>query len=914
MHVIVEPDKIKIGAEFVPRFLDLPLVLQILPGQTIDLPTGDSLYDYIEVGGTLKISRVANTTLRFTHLFVLPGGNLDIGTEEDPIPANVKVKLIVRDVPMETTRDPFRWGNGLVNFGNQTRCGAEKLPFTTATANLVAGSPAFTLSQDITGWEAGDEIYLPDTAFTVLPAKPRIERTIIRGVRARIIDLITPLTFEHLSLMTPPLTDENSNIVSQPQLVHLPPVANLTRNIVVTSENANGVHGHTANVGMDAMWCICANQTSLLGRTRNVPLDDYDPATGRIGTNQRGRYNDHNHHAMGFGSKSHHNVYIGSFQDGVGSKWGSATHGTHDAKIEDNIALGFPGAGFVTEDGYEVRNEFRRNFSAYSIGNHTGFANMEIENRRNNNVGAAGDGYWFRGLHNIFEELEAWNCCIGANLFGGGTSPLDEVPGKYPSIPGGEPDTDFDRLTHPPLAFADIVADCNTFVGLEYWGVPEFETWHPHAAYNGVLGFFHGLSDPTEPNLIAPEFIGFANQSQATSTNTPYVHKLTITGGRIMGCEFGIGGAGQEVVVKDIYLQNIVNVAWTLFDAVRSSLLDNVTMRPAPGRPKQYLWFGDKHVWNGTLPLPETPQSEWILQKGSKNHIKNWQGTGKDYRLYINQQVGSTAAWPSLDEAQQWWNCPELGLTMQQSWNKYGMSYGGGVLPDTDIVKLPGVDPGLLAEGFDTVLGPPKGIITFPTLREAARIEPQPEGADAITGYSLLTGSSTGVSPDLIISIDGDPEFITTGADARKFPIRNLTEGVHEIKTWRRTTQGEKLVSSEMLFHYVVGSAEPPELVTVPNVVGQSQATATMTIMTSGLMVGPVTQQQSDKPVGEVLSQTPAAGSSVPKGSTVSLVVSSGLPTESWRPVTPVFEQLFDAQGNPLAQFRITANGKTQDV
>jgi hypothetical protein len=69
----------------------------------------------------------------------------------------------------------------------------------------------------------------------------------------------------------------------------------------------------------------------------------------------------------------------------------------------------------------------------------------------------------------------------------------------------------------------------------------------------------------------------------------------------------------------------------------------------------------------------------------------------------------------------------------------------------------------------------------------------------------------------------------------------------------------------------------PPSNVNVPNVVGQSQSAATMTITGAGLVVGTVTQQSSNTvPSGNVISQSPTAGTSVAAGSAVNLVVSSG--------------------------------------
>ena len=74
----------------------------------------------------------------------------------------------------------------------------------------------------------------------------------------------------------------------------------------------------------------------------------------------------------------------------------------------------------------------------------------------------------------------------------------------------------------------------------------------------------------------------------------------------------------------------------------------------------------------------------------------------------------------------------------------------------------------------------------------------------------------------------------------------------------------------------LVLSSGPP-LVSVPNVVGQSQREAAATLAAVKLTVGQVIQQSSATvPAGIVISQRPTAGAAVPSGSAVDLVVSSG--------------------------------------
>jgi subtilisin family serine protease len=83
-----------------------------------------------------------------------------------------------------------------------------------------------------------------------------------------------------------------------------------------------------------------------------------------------------------------------------------------------------------------------------------------------------------------------------------------------------------------------------------------------------------------------------------------------------------------------------------------------------------------------------------------------------------------------------------------------------------------------------------------------------------------------------------------------------------------------------------------PALVTVPDVVGETQALAEATINATNLTVGTVSNANSDTaPAGDVISQNPAPGTDVLVGSAVDLVVSLGPAASSLGDVGP--------RGNP---------------
>ncbi len=86
-----------------------------------------------------------------------------------------------------------------------------------------------------------------------------------------------------------------------------------------------------------------------------------------------------------------------------------------------------------------------------------------------------------------------------------------------------------------------------------------------------------------------------------------------------------------------------------------------------------------------------------------------------------------------------------------------------------------------------------------------------------------------------------------------------------------------------VLLHVSNGAGEPSpspsedtESIPIPKLVGSTLETAEMAIKSSGLKRGNISKENSDKPVGTVISQSPKAGSESPKGSYVDLVVSAG--------------------------------------
>jgi serine/threonine-protein kinase len=105
-----------------------------------------------------------------------------------------------------------------------------------------------------------------------------------------------------------------------------------------------------------------------------------------------------------------------------------------------------------------------------------------------------------------------------------------------------------------------------------------------------------------------------------------------------------------------------------------------------------------------------------------------------------------------------------------------------------------------------------------------------------------------------------------------------------------------------------------PGNVTVPGVVGYSKAKAVKMLTTHGLKVGGVVTQSSDSVArGDVISTYPAAGTSVPGGSAIELIVSSGRAKVKVPDVTG--ESASDAKAQLSADgFAVTTSSQTSST
>jgi hypothetical protein len=340
----------------------------------------------VHEGGKLVFATDVNTELKVITLVVL--GELEMGTATNPIAANVTANLVIRDVPIDDVADPGQWGNGLVVLGKIRVHGAVK----DVSDNRLAVEPrvghtTLTFERDVTGWKAGDKIFLPGTRqlshyqLTVLGLPLGWENLTIASVSGNVVTLTTPLTYDHLGARN-----------HTGAIEFMPVVQNLTRNAVIRSESATGTRGHTIFMGR-ADVDIRYAKFGGLGRTK-------------LGDSMIGRYAVHFHHLYGPTTpqaNGYQYTFIGNAVtcpiDPMPFKWAVTIHDSHFGLIQNNDINNWAGAGIVTEDGSETQNVIEGNRVMRILG-----SGVRIDD-----MGEAGDGYWFHGPDNHVRNNVAAN-------------------------------------------------------------------------------------------------------------------------------------------------------------------------------------------------------------------------------------------------------------------------------------------------------------------------------------------------------------------------------------------------------------------------------------------------------------------------------------------------------------------------
>jgi hypothetical protein len=448
----------------------------------------DAKLECIEVDGHLRFATNADTRMKVGNLMVIDQGRLEVGTEANPVSPNVTAEIVVADQPLDRIVDPAQIGTGIEGLGKVTMHGSVKTPtFARLAAEPLAGATTLVLDQRVSGWKSGDRIVIPDTrqlrGNERSTHQPQDEKIQIASISGDQVALATPLRFDHKGARN-----------ADGKLEFLPHVGNVSRNVVIRSENPEGTRGHMifmSHADVDLRYV----EVRDMGRTRMGVLDNSEfDASGRLvrfGANQIGRYAIHFHHDFGpkeTPANGYHFTLVGNSVDSA-PKWGITVHNSHYGLLRDNVVYNTRGAGIVTEDGTESFNVFDHNFALRSEGSgdfapRSGYAGVGVD------PGGEGAGFWFRGPNNYIRN----NVAASADAFGFGLAAgsLDVV--RIPAFKGadtsrGAETVALDTTSAAVLEFTNNEAYGAMQAGVA-WGwngtIANLRVWH--TSRHGVTG------------------------------------------------------------------------------------------------------------------------------------------------------------------------------------------------------------------------------------------------------------------------------------------------------------------------------------------------------------------------------------------------------------------------------------------
>ena len=449
----------------------------------------DAKLECVEVDGHLRFDTTSNTKVKVGNLTVMEPGSLEIGTQATPVSPNVTAEIVIADQPLDRDVDPAQIGTGIEGLGKITMHGSVKAPtFLRLAKEPLAGDATLVFDQNVSEWQPGDRIVIPDTRQLRsnqrgMGYQSQDEKLQIASISATEVALAMPLRYDHKGARN-----------AGGRLEFLPHVGNVSRNVVIRSENPAGTRGHMifmSRADVDLRYV----EVRDMGRTRMGVLDNTEfDASGhlaRFGTNQIGRYAIHFHHDFGPNvtpANGYQFTLIGNSVEGA-PKWGITVHNSHYGLVRDNVVYNTRGAGIVTEDGTESFNEFDHNFALRSEGSGD-FAPRSGYGGPLPDPGGEGAGFWFRGPNNYVRN----NVAANADAFGFGLAAGSLGLVHVPAFKGADTSRDaetlaLDTTSAPVLEFTNNEAYGAMQAGVA-WGwngtITNLRVWHP--SRSGLAG------------------------------------------------------------------------------------------------------------------------------------------------------------------------------------------------------------------------------------------------------------------------------------------------------------------------------------------------------------------------------------------------------------------------------------------
>jgi len=653
----------------------------------------------VGVSGTLKFDQDLKTRLKVGTLMVMPEGYLEIGTERQPVGGNASAEIVIADRPIDLTNDPEQYGTGLIGLGRIRIHGVPKVPtFSRLTREIATGARNLPIQDRPRGWMPGDRLIVPDSKQWAIesgrPYVPEWETPTVSAISESAVT-VDALKFDHPGARNGDDTIE-----------FLPHVGNLSRNVIVRSENPSGTRGHVifvARADVDVRYALFKD----LGRTTIAPLNNTTFSGSRVtnvGTNQLGRYSLHMHHVVGPQQPpqgGYQYTLIGNALDG-GLKWGITIHDSHYGLVKDNVVYDFQGVGVMTEDGSESYNVIEHNFVVRVRG--TG-AERADRRQDTNDWGYEGSAFWFRGPNNVVRD----NVAANTNSFGYAYVHLGVKNVDVPKSAGSDKTRVTDMTLLPLREFArnelyaavngltlwNVMASCCTrvFEGPESL-IRDFRAWHisRYGMYNYGMNHvtFDGWVQRGDKRVLANshEFLIGLWFDDYPARN------VIVRRADIQNLRTGIAVPAKPGDVNDIYgsqpgtlliedslLRNHNNVLISTMYAVtgggpalppRQTIIRNVTFKTVSGP------VGDAPQHAIAMRFRPRGNNLNLIQRDEVS-VENYNGVAGDtFRVYYLEQAPAFVIPNNLGRVTR---SPVAGLTNQESWKGFGIAIGGAVAP-----------------------------------------------------------------------------------------------------------------------------------------------------------------------------------------------------------------------------------------
>lgn len=570
------------------------------------------------------------------------------------------------------------------------------------------GDTRIVLTTPCVGWKVGHKVLLPDTRRISQQddAHREEEIVVVRGVSADglTVHLLAPVRFDHL-----PCLEKDGSVAFRPKALHL--IANagfLTSDPTdVATRCCVRVEGK-AHLDMDN-WLIHGTGRHSAGPLAdrqpydNNPLGLHNLAGPAGGVGEAVLWPDGKSHPPQFrvsnGVSLDPPPVVPMGQSQV--SWGVLLSNSHHGLVEGNVSFNWSGAGICCLDGNETRNLLLNNSSVC-----LGDVNWSENRWGFTNVAHASVGVWCRGPNNYLRGNFASGCYRGFVVAPYMRLGQDNM--KFPAAPGEDPyrgqSVGGVLREMPLLFFEDNEAGGRVVNAMEMWGLmvdkhgngPSVNTarsvvkgmraWRvrDHVYYNYMTSYV------TFEDTVAREggLAFFSSDYMAYKFQLKNVDVRGFNGGWLVG---------------PLYDQSLDGGYFECFTAVTAGPLwvtgmsaQNVPPRRLDLRGLRWLrppgtfpadWGAPSAVrLDGRVDTNTSGSNVFNLAGKNEVYVADFQGVaGDNFRAYFPEQLAdavmpATKAQPNSAQLQVN-GCPEEGLTNAQSWAKYGIAWGGAVVP-----------------------------------------------------------------------------------------------------------------------------------------------------------------------------------------------------------------------------------------